>query len=477
MKIHEMDACAQSAALESGAISAAEMMQATLARIAVINPSVNAIVSLRDGDRLMTEAREADNAPRSGWLHGIPIAIKDLANAAGFPTSMGSPLFADHEAEADDLLVARLRAAGAIVIGKTNTPEFGLGSHTFNPVHGVTRNPYDTSRSAGGSSGGAAVALATGMLSVADGSDMMGSLRNPAGWNNVYGMRPTWGTVPAEPAGDLFMHQLSTAGPMARTPADLAALLDTMTGADPRQPLSREGADTLAGIDRTPKALRIGWLGDWDGAFPYAPGIGDLSQSALLQMAEPGHRVETLKAPFSADAIWQSWTDLRSFAVAAGSGVYYDNPDQRLLLKPAAIWEIERGRAMDAARIQTASAIRSDWYRRTVRLFESYDVLVLPSAQVWPFPVEWEHPQSIEGHAMDTYHRWMQVVVPAGLIGLPVVNVPAGFGENGLPAGLQLIGPRGSDAMLLRLAQQWHKVTLWPQTRPAPPPHGGYTNG
>jgi amidase len=462
-----MDARAQSAALENGDLSASELMEATLARINDVNPAVNAIVSLRDPGRLMAQARAADNAPRSGWLHGIPMAIKDLANAAGLPTSMGSPLFADQVAEADDIVVARLRAAGAIIIGKTNTPEFGLGSHTFNPVHGATHNPYDLTKTAGGSSGGAAVALACGMLSVADGSDMMGSLRNPAGWNNVYGMRPTWGTVPSEPVGDMFMQQLATSGPMARTPGDLAALLDTMTGADPRLPLSTDGKPTLAGIDTLPNSLRIGWLGDWDGAFPYEDGISDISQKALGQMGDLGHRIETLDAPFDADAIWQSWCDLRSFAVAAGLGALHAQEDKRGYLKPAALWEIERGLTMSAQTVQRASLIRSDWFRRATRLFESMDVLVLPSAQLWPFDIALTYPHEIAGRSMDTYHRWMQVVVPAGLIGLPVVNVPAGFGANGLPAGLQLIGARGSDAALLRLAQQWHGATGWPQQRPA----------
>jgi amidase len=466
MEILNMDACAQSAALEKGELSATELMEATLARIEAVNPTVNAIVSLADGDRLMAKAREADNAPRSGWLHGMPIAIKDLANAAGFPTSRGSPLFAGEVAETDDLMVSRLRAAGAIVIGKTNTPEFGLGSHTFNPVHGATRNPYDTTRSAGGSSGGAAAALATGMLSIADGSDMMGSLRNPAGWNNVYGMRPTWGSVPADPVGDMFMHQLATSGPMARSPADLAALLDVMTGSDPRQPLSTNSPATFAKINEPPKAMRIGWLGDWDGAFPYEGGIDEISQAAMGKLADLGHRTETLKAPFDADAMWQSWIDLRSFAIAGGLQADYADEARRAYLKPAALWEIERGLKMSAKDVLHASAVRSDWFRRTTRLFESHDVLVLPSAQLWPFDVDWTYPETIAGQAMDTYHRWMQVVVPAGLIGLPVVNVPVGFGANGLPAGIQLIGPRGSDAALLQLAQQWHGATHWPQERP-----------
>ena len=461
-----MDARAQSAALENGDISALELMDATLQRIDAVNPAVNAIVSLRDGDRLRDEARAADNAPRSGWLHGMPIAIKDLANAAGLPTSMGSPLFAEQVAEADDTVVSRLRAAGAIIIGKTNTPEFGLGSHTFNPVHGATRNPYDLTKTCGGSSGGAAVALATGMLAVADGSDMMGSLRNPAGWNNVYGMRPTWGTVPSEPVGDMFMHQLATSGPMARSPSDLAALLDVMTGADARQPLSTDGAKTGAGIERAPKGLRLGWLGDWDGALPYADGIMEISQAAMVQMEGLGHRVETLAAPFDGDAMWHAWCDLRSFSVSNGLGALYADPEKRDYLKPAAVWEIERGLAMSAVEVQRASATRSDWFRRTTRLFESVDVLVLPSAQLWPFDVDWAYPEAIAGKAMDTYHRWMQVVIPAGLIGLPVVNVPVGFGANGLPAGLQLIGPRGSDGALLQLAQQWHGATGWPQKQP-----------
>ncbi|MFX0546677.1 amidase [Roseovarius sp. S1116L3] len=468
MDILNMDARAQSGALERGDLSAAELMEATLARIAAVNPRVNAIVSLRDADQLRAEARAADEAPRKGWLHGMPIAIKDLANAAGLATSRGSPLFAGQMAETDDIMVARLRAAGAIIIGKTNTPEFGLGSHTFNPVHGATCNPYDISRSAGGSSGGAAAALATGMLAVADGSDMMGSLRNPAGWNNVYGMRPSWGTVPSEPVGDMFLHQLSTAGPMARTPADLAGLLDVMTGRDPRQPLSVDGAKTLAGTDDAPSGLRIGWLGDWDGAFPYEAGIAEISEAALGQMGDLGHRIEKLPAPYDAEAIWQSWIDLRSFAVAGNLGALYADPAKRPYLKPAALWEVERGLAMTAPQVQRASEIRSDWFRRTTQLFGTFDVLVLPSAQLWPFDVTWTYPERIAGRDMDTYHRWMHVVVPAGLIGLPVVNVPVGFGEGGLPAGIQLIGPRGSDGALLRLAQQWHGATGWPQKRPPP---------
>ncbi|MGB3246372.1 MAG: amidase [Sulfitobacter sp.] len=464
--ILEQTALDQSAALERGDLSAVELMQATLERIAATNGTVNAIVGLRDTETLLAEAQAADNGPRTGWLHGIPMAIKDLANVKGMVTSKGSSLFKDDVAQQDDLMVSRLRAAGALFIGKTNTPEFGLGSHTFNPVHGATCNPYVAGKSAGGSSGGAAAALAMRMVAVADGSDMMGSLRNPAGWNNVYGMRPSWGTVPGEPEGEMFLQHLATSGPMARSPRDLAALLDTMTGSDPRVPLSLDTEKCLPQMADRLARQRIGWLGDWDGALPFEDGILSLSQVALSQMQDMGHSVAPLHAPFDSDLIWDSWISLRSFAVGAGLLNDFEDPTRRAFLKPAAIWEVERGIAMSGMDVHKASLIRSDWFRAAAAVFETVDVLVLPSAQVWPFDVTMEHPTEIAGISMDTYHRWMQVVVPASLLGLPVVNVPIGFGETGLPAGLQLIGPRGSDARLLQLAEEWHIATDWPASSP-----------
>ncbi|WP_299296289.1 amidase [uncultured Tateyamaria sp.] len=463
----EAGALALRARMDAGELTAQDLMAETLARIDAVNGSVNAIVALRDADTLMAEARAADAQPAKGWLHGIPIAVKDLAHAAGLPTSMGSPLFAGQVAAADDIAVARMRAAGAIVIGKTNTPEFGLGSHSYNPVFGATRNPYELTRSAGGSSGGAGVALATGMLSVADGSDMMGSLRNPAAWNNVYGMRPSWGLVPSEPAGDSFLHQLATNGPMARNPRDLAALLDTMAGPDPRQPHGLTQATALDQMDQPIGALRLGWLADWGGALRMDTGVLDLCAGALTEMEGMGMQVDALAAPFDRDTIWQSWITLRSWAVAGGLAPIYADPAQRDALKPAAIWEIERGLALSATDVHKASVDRTAWFQTAAQLFERYDVLALPSAQMWPFDVTLDWPREIAGHAMDTYHRWMEVVIAASLLGLPVVNIPVGFGgPDDLPMGLQLIGKRGSDAMLLRLADRWHTETNWPSQRP-----------
>jgi amidase len=461
------DALAISAALETGEISAVELMEATLAQIDVTNGEVNAVVSMPPRETLLDAARTADETPRNGWLHGIPVAVKDLANVKGLATSWGSPLFKDFIAPEDDLVISRMRDAGAIFIGKTNTPEFGLGSHTFNPVHGATGNPYDTGRSAGGSSGGAAAALAMRQVCVADGSDMMGSLRNPAGWCNVYGHRPTWGLVPNDPVGDVFLHPLATLGPMARSPRDLAALLETQAGPDPRLPLARKEEGPLVPAQGNHlQGARIGWLGDWGGAYPMESGVLDTCRAALKQMEAAGAIVEEVQPPFPAEEIWDSWLGLRAFANAGRLGAFYNDPAKRAGLKADAIWEIETGLALSGADVLRLSAIRSRWYQTAARLFQSYDALVLPTAQTWPFPVEWVSPKEIAGRSMDTYHRWMEVVVPVSLVGLPCTAVPAGFGANGLPMGLQLFGPYGSDAALLRLAQGWHEATDWPNARP-----------
>ena len=450
--------------LATGTLTAEALMAATLERIAAVNPTVNAIVSMAEPETLMEQARSADRAGLRGPLAGLPIAIKDLANAEGFETSQGSPIFAGQVAKADDVMVGRLRQAGAIVIGKTNTPEFGLGSHTFNPVHGATKNPYDLSRSCGGSSGGAAVALATGMLAIADGSDMMGSLRNPAAWNNVYGFRPSWGRVPSEAIGDNFLHQLSTLGPMARSPEDIALLLDVMSGPDPRQPHGYQAAPVapLKPADLTGK--RIGWLGDWGGALPFEPGILALCRAALAQMEAAGAVVEDVPPPFPLEKIWESWITLRSWSVAAGIAPL---AQRKADLKDSAVWELERGLALSAMEVHRASVQRSDWFLRAAALFDSYDALVLPSAQVWPFAVEEPWKTEIAGVSMDTYHRWMEVVVPVSLLGLPALSAPVGFGEEGLPMGMQIIGRRGADADILSLGAAWHAITDWPGRRPA----------
>ncbi|MES2551297.1 MAG: amidase, partial [Pseudomonadota bacterium] len=380
----------------------------------------------------------------------------------------GSPLFANHVPAKDDLVAARLRAAGAVIAAKTNVPEWGQGSHSFNPVFGVTRNPYDLSRGAGGSSGGAAAALATRMAWVADGSDMMGSVRNPAAFCNVYGFRPTWGLVPQDAEGDSYLSTLSTEGPMARTVEDVARLLMVLAGENPEVPFPRAAPDLLSGLDRGIRGMRIGWLGDWGGAYAMEPGILDLCQAALRQMEEMGAVVEPLPPPFPSEKLWSAWVTLRAMLNAGGKRALAEDPAKRALTKPETIWEIEQGLGLSAQAVYEASVIRSRWHAHAARLFDRYDALVLPSAQVWPFPADWRWPEEIAGRKMDTYHRWMEVVIPASLIGLPALSVPVGFGANGLPMGMQIIGRSGEDAKVLAIGQAWHRATEWPQRWPPP---------
>ena len=469
MELWQHSASDLSRMIAARVVAPSEVMAAHLDRIAAVNGAVNAVVSLRDREVLMAEARAADEAAPGGWLHGLPLAVKDLCAVRGLRTTWGSPLFADHVPGKDDLLAARMRAEGAIFIGKTNTPEWGHGSHSFNPVFGVTRNPYDLGRTAGGSSGGAAAGLAAGMLPVADGSDMMGSLRNPAGFCNVYGFRPSWGLVPGDAEGDTFLATLATEGPMGRTVEDVARLLAVQAGENPEVPFGRGVEDYLAGLDRDMRGVRIGWLGDWGGAYAMEPGIIGLCEAALRQFAELGAKIEVLPPPFPAEKLWHSWVTLRAMLNHGSKKVIWDDPAKRAQLKPETQWEIAQGEHLAASEVYQASLTRSKWYAKAQRLFDRYDAWVMPTAQVWPFPADWRWPQAINGRAMDTYHRWMEVVVPVSLIGLCAMNVPVGFGQNGLPMGMQIVGRHGGDAGLLQIAEAYHRATLWPQKRPAMP--------
>ncbi len=469
MDIWQYSASDLSRRIAARTLAPSEVMAAYLARIATVNPHVNAIVSPRDDDALMAEAKAADDAPSQGWLHGIPMAVKDLCATKGLRTTWGSPLFKDFVPDKDDLLAARMRAAGAIFIGKTNAPEWGHGSHTFNPVFGATLNPYDRTRSAGGSSGGAAAALAARLVPVADGSDMMGSLRNPAAFCNVYGFRPTWGLVPTDAEGDTYLATLSTSGPMGRTIEDVARLLQVQAGPNPEVPFNRVAGDYVTGLDRgSLKGKRIAWAADWGGAYATDPGILDLCQTALHQMEAMGAVVEPIPPPYPAEHLWQAWTTLRAMLNANGFRALYNDPAKRAQLKPETLWEIEQGLTITAQAVYEASVIRSNWYAQAARLFQTYDAVALPTAQVWPFAVEARWPAEIAGRKMDTYHRWMEVVIPVSLIGLPCLSVPVGFGTNGLPMGMQLAGKVGSDAAVLAMGQAWHLATDWPARRPPP---------
>jgi amidase len=461
-----------------GEISCRELMQAFLERIDAVNAQHNAIVSLRDGDELLREADRCDlelvrgsfdDEPRS-FLFGLPQAIKDMVPTAGIRTTSGSPLLKDFVPGADALMVQRMKAAGCIVIGKTNTPEFGLGSHTFNEVFGATRNAFDASRSAGGSSGGAAVALATRMLPVADGSDSMGSLRNPAAWNNVFGFRPSHGRVPSWPTQDIWVSHFGTEGPMARTVRDLALLLDVQAGYDARVPLSLareapfaprlEARDPLddSARDGGTAPPRVGWLGDLGGYLATEAGVLDVCAEGLARLVDAGCAVEPIGLGFAPERIWDAWLTLRHWLVHARIAPYLKNPEQRDRIKAEALWEHDQGGLLSATQVMAASIERSAFYQHVLQLFERFDALALPTAQVWPFAIEERWPKEIAGRTMDTYHRWMEVVVIATFAGLPAISVPVGFSIAGLPMGMQLVGrPRG-DLELLRLARRYEET-------------------
>jgi len=457
----DSSALSLSQAIHKKQVSCQEVMQMTLERIAHWNPQSNAIVSLQEPEILIAQARQRDaelaRGQSRGWMHGLPQAIKDLANVQGLRTTLGSPLMKDFVASEDGLMAQRMKAAGAIVIGKTNTPELGLGSHTFNEVFGATRNAWDPGKTAGGSSGGAAVALAQRLLPVADGSDFMGSLRNPAGWNHVFGMRPSQGRVPLWPAQDAFIAQLATEGPMARHVCDLALLLSTQAGAHPNCPLSlsEDPAVFARSLDNDPQDQRIGWLGNLQGYLPMEGGILDVCQAALASFSRMGCHVEEATLGMAPEQIWQMWLVWRQALVGARVAPFLVNPANRALLKPEALWEYDQSLGLTGAQLMAASASRSRFYQSMLQSFEKFDVLAIPVAQVWPFEISLRWPQSIAGHAMDTYHRWMEVVIYATLAGLPSISVPAGFGANGLPMGLALIGKPQGDLALLKLAHAY----------------------
>jgi len=462
-----------SAAIRGRAVSCAEVMQAYLDRIGRLNPTYNALVALRDGDDLLREAAEADaklaRGEPVGPLHGFPLAVKDLDPVRGLPFTQGSPIFANRIAEADSIMAARLRAAGAIFIGKTNVPEFGLGSHSFNPVYGVTGNAYDPARSGGGSSGGAAVAVALRLQPVADGTDHGGSLRNPPAFNNVYGLRTCWGRIPAE-SKDVFSPGLAVHGAIGRSPADIGLMLSVQAGYDPRCPnaIRQDPAGFAAPLARDFRGVRIAWLGDFGGQIPFEPGVLETGRAALAAFSEIGCIVEEALPDFDIEQVWQDWLVLRAVTVAAALRPLVEEPAHRAMMKQEAIWEAERGFALSADQVTAAQEGRTRWYETLRRFMDIYDFVVMPTAQVFPFDKTLRWPSQVGGRAMDTYHRWMQIAVPATMAGLPALAVPAGFGPNGLPVGIQIVGRNHGELACLQLGAAYDAASGWVRRQPPP---------
>ncbi|MUL43151.1 amidase [Streptomonospora sp. PA3] len=448
-------------------ISAREVVEAHLERIEAVNPRVNAVVTLC-GERAMDEARAADEFLAGGGepppLHGLPVAHKDTHETAGVRTTFGSPVFAGNVPDRDELVVARIRAAGAITLGKTNTPEFAAGSHTFNPVFGLTRNPYDTGRSAGGSSGGAAAGLAAGMTALAEGSDMGGSLRNPAAFNNVVGLRPSPGRVPQHPA-PLGWSALSVQGPLARDTADAALLLSVLAGPDPRSPIALEEPGSAFRLlpETDVRGLRLAWSPDLGGSAPCERAVADALEPALEVFAQLGCEVAEDAPDLSgADDVFRT---LRAWQFEATLGGLLDRA--REWIKPSLVWNIEEGRKLSGADVARAELERTRIFHRVREFFERYDALLLPVSQVVPFDAGLEYPADIDGAQQQTYLDWMRSCYHITVTGCPALAVPGGFTPGGLPVGLQIVGPHHADRRVLRIGRAFEQATGHGRRRPA----------
>jgi amidase len=447
-------------------ISAREVMAAHLERIDQVNPKVNAIVAKLDDERCLELADAADRRAAGGAslppLHGLPIAFKDLQPAVGFPFTRGSPIYKDAMPEADSVLVERLRAAGAIAIGKTNVPEFGMGSHTYNRVYGTTFNPYDLTKTAGGSSGGAGAALATGMLPIADGSDLGGSLRNPGNFNNVVGMRPTVGLVPTAPTAFPLLG-FSVNGPMARTVADTALLLSVMAGPDRRDPGCYPSDPALfrGPLERRFRGTRVAWCPDL-GGLPLDARVRNVIDAQRKTFESLGCAVEEAHPDLDeADSVFRT---IRGFRSAATYGpLLATHRDQ---MKPEAVGEVEAGLALTSASVARAMVQHGELLDRMRRFMETFEFIVCAVNQVPPFEASLDWPKAIDGVAMDHYIAWMKSTYWITATFCPAISVPAGFTPEGLPVGIQIVGRHRDDFGVLQLAHAFEAATQTGLKRP-----------
>jgi amidase len=453
--------------LRAREVSARELLDAHLDRVERLNPRVNAVVTLdAEGARAAADAADAALASGDavGPLHGLPVAHKDTHATGGMRTTWGSPLHADTVPLRDELIVARYKAAGAVRVGKTNVPEFAAGSHTYNTVFGATHNPYRHGLSAGGSSGGAAAALAAGFVPLADGSDMGGSLRNPAGFCNVVGLRATPGRVPSWPAS-LGWSQLSVQGPMGRTVADVALQMSVLAGPDPRVPisLSDDPVGFAASLPDSLAGLRVAWAPDLGGRVTVDPAITSVLTSVGAVFEDLGASVDD-DCPDLSDAD-DVFGTLRAWIFDANySDLARRSPDK---VKESIRWNAEMGAKLTGSDIARAEQQHTKLYERMVAFFERYDVLLAPTTQVLPFPVELEYPTEIGGVPQDNYLEWMRSCTLISATGCPALSVPGGFTDDGLPVGLQIIGAPRADRRVLEVGHAFEQATRFGERRPA----------
>lgn len=465
-EIHYQSAKTIARMIREKSISVTEVMQAHLDRIRETNPQINAICTLLPEDDLLAQAAEKDaelaagKAP--GPLFGLPIAVKDLALTKGIRTTMGSLLFKDFVPDVDTLFVERMKAAGAIIIGKTNTPEFGAGSNSFNPVFGMTRNPYDLSKVAGGSSGGGAAALAAGMIPLADGSDLGGSVRNPPSFNNIFGLRPSPGRIPMVPSLQPWS-SMPVAGPMARSVEDAGLLLSVMAGYDGRSPLSLDGNPSIyaGSLEADMRGKKIAWTPDL-GRLQVEPAVIETLEKNLVIFEEMGCIVE--RACPKLDGAEDVFQTLRAAGYAAALG--HELKNNREKMKETLVWNVEKGMPLTSLDVSMAQQKRGMIFQEMVAFMNEYDYLLLPVAQVAPFSTEIEYPTEINGVPMETYIDWMMIVSIITTTEHPAASVPGGFTADGLPIGLQIVGKYRDEMSVLQLAHAFEQATKFGERRP-----------
>ena len=451
-------------------ISVKEVVSFYLDRIKKFNPNLNSIVSMKDEEEIIKEAKHKDeNFDKSKPLFGLPLASKDLLDVVGFPTTYGFPGYKDYFPEKNSLIVDRQINSGAILIGKTNTAELGVGAHTANRLFGITPNIYGNSKSSGGSSGGASVAVAADLLPFADGTDMMGSCRTPAAFANVYGFRPTPGLIPDyRPDNEKKnIPIMSTPGCLSRTPDDMSILLDEIVGKHNSDPISFSLPNSFKETkikDEDISNIKIGWLSDMNGNYLYEPEILEMCNKKLSNLEKNKIKIEYLKPKIDTLKLWDCWTTIRA------KSIYDDIVSMNIKdinkMSSQAIWEYEKGSTIKGDDIQSVLNSRIELSNNLNKVFDNYDFLALPSQQTFPFDKNLKYPEKINNFEMDTYHRWIEVHILASLFYLPSISVPIGFNKDGMALGMQIIGKKNEDLKVLAFAKSYEEIFEHSKTKP-----------
>ena len=455
--------------IKSREISIKEVIEYYLDKIDKVNPRLNAIVLQKDRELIIQEAIAKDNAKEIDKpLNGLPVAIKDLTDVKGFKTTYGFPGSKNNQPKKNSLFVNRLIDKGAIIIGKTNTAELGVGGHTINRLFGPTSNAYDLSKSAAGSSGGASSAVASGLLPFADGTDQMGSCRGPAAYANIYGFRPTPGLIAADRQGqNLDIPILTTPGCFARNPRDMSILLDEIVGRNPVDKFSFDLDSSFKKQKISEKefsSFKIGWLSNMNGDYIVEKDILEICEAKLKDLEKINLKIETLKPKINTNILWKSWTSLRS------KSIYEDtlamNISDISTMTYQAIWEYNKGKEITSEELQLALDQKQKCLNQINLIFEKFDFLVLPSAQIFPFDKNLQFPKNINGKTLDTYHRWLEVFILSSLLELPSITIPVGFNKDDMPMGMQIVGKNKDDLKLFSFASKYEDIFNFSKIKP-----------